>query len=113
MTPESFLRRLRDSFPDSIHVYTRGSCFQLFLLLREIWPDSKPWYDGIEGHVYTEINGKFFDIKGEAEKKDHWYRLEREPRIFVEAFSWRCTDAMVSRLDRIALVCVTVLRWIV
>lgn len=59
---ERFLRELRDSHEHMVGVFTSGSCYHLYLVLRVFWPDAEPHY--IDGHVYTEIGGRHYDITG-------------------------------------------------
>lgn len=77
---------IRESFPESVEVYTEGSCFQFYRILKEIYPQAEPWYDS--EHVITKIEGRFYDVTGEVEKGSH-YLLTTEPRIYNEAFNWR------------------------
>ena len=44
--------------------FLNGHCYSLFLILRAIWSDAECHYSEDEGHVYTKINGKFYDIRG-------------------------------------------------
>lgn len=71
-------------------LYTQGGCYELFLLLREIFPDAEPWYDQVEGHVYTKIGNAYYDIKGKR------YRLNEtacpmtdEPNWMKRAHRWK------------------------
>lgn len=59
---ERFLAALRATHPDMVRIYTNGGCFHLFTILRQIWPQARPWSDC--GHVWTEIGGRFYDIEG-------------------------------------------------
>ncbi len=65
LPPERFLALLREAHPVMVPLFMRGGCYQLFLILRELWPGALPWYDWREGHVYTEIDNKFYDIRGQ------------------------------------------------
>lgn len=77
----SLIKSIRDSFKGSVVVYTEGGCYKFFEILKSVFPQSKAWYDGIDCHVYTEIEGKFYDIKGEHTKMDHWVEVEKSIRI--------------------------------
>lgn len=61
---ENFISKIRDSFVGSQHVYTNGSCYHFYLILKEVFPKAEAWYDG--EHVVTKIDGKFYDITGEV-----------------------------------------------
>ena len=55
---------LRDGWPDMIGLFMSGQCLTLHRMLRAIWPDAKAMYSRVEGHVYTLIRGRFYDIRG-------------------------------------------------
>lgn len=59
---ERFLAELRETHPDFISIYTQGGCYQLHKILRTVWPQARPWSD--LNHVWTEIDGAFYDIEG-------------------------------------------------
>lgn len=94
---ERFLSTLRDSVPDAVEVFTNGNCFKLYLLLRTIYPQAQPYYRISVGHVYTEIDGDYYDIEGKVIfhggvkwgwKQDQLTHMLEEPRIFKSAFRW-------------------------
>ncbi len=64
-----FLAELRDAFPGSEEVFTRGSCFRLYRMLRVICPDAECWYD--MDHAITRIGGRWYDITGEVSPGRH------------------------------------------
>ena len=82
------IEAIRNSRKDSSRAYTEGSCFKLYLILKEVFPNAEPWYNGIVGHVLTEIDGTLYDINGVVEREEHFYPLKSEPRIYKEAFGW-------------------------
>lgn len=110
---EIFLSTLRDVVPNAIHVYTRGNCFKLYLLLRRVFPQAKPMYSQIAGHVYTDIDGVLYDIAGKMSKR--WLEingydliyLPTEPRLFKNAFRWNFKEkpkmmpATVPNIDQV------------
>lgn len=61
---EHFLARLRSAHPLIPVIFRCGGCYELYLLLREVWPDARPWHSDSEGHVYVEVDGRFYDILG-------------------------------------------------
>ena len=61
--PEHFLRALRNSHEHMRGVYRHGGCYELFRVLRTVWPKAQPWF--IDGHVYTKINNRWYDIDGQ------------------------------------------------
>ena len=72
---EQFIARIRDSFIGAQHVYTEGSCYHFYLILKEVFPDAEAYYDG--SHVLTKINGKFYDITGEVEPNNGMNKFEK------------------------------------
>lgn len=61
---ELFIQTIRNSFVGSTAVYTRGSCYQFYLILKQVYPQSTPWYSADHDHVITCINGVLYDITG-------------------------------------------------
>lgn len=60
-----FLSLLRESFDGAERVYTEGSCYRLYLILKHLYPQAVALYDPIIGHVYIDIDRHVYDIKGE------------------------------------------------
>lgn len=80
---ESFIARVRDSFIGSQQVYTEGSCYHFYLILKEVFPSAKPYYD--MDHVVTKINGRFYDITGEVAKYPTSTKYKRLPSYNLKA----------------------------
>lgn len=59
-----FISIMRDSFIGSQQVYTEGSCFHFYRILKEVFPRAEPFYNN--GHVITYIDGSYYDITGEV-----------------------------------------------
>lgn len=87
---EKFLARLRDSHPDMEHIYTQGGCFELFLIMRTIWPQARCYYAFNPGHVYIEIDGLFYDIRGKYVRPPNGAVdfAKTEPHIMAGAHRW-------------------------
>lgn len=64
-SPSELIDAIRCSFIGSEDVYTKGSCYQLYLILKTVFPQAKQWVIDSPLHVVTEIDGKFYDIHGE------------------------------------------------
>lgn len=69
-SPLDLIRAIKDSFIGSEDVYTKGSCYQLHLILKTVFPQAKQWVIDSPLHVLTEIDGKFYDIYGEQPTSD-------------------------------------------
>ena len=62
----SIIRAIRNSFVGSEIVFTKGSCYQFYLILKEVFPQAEAFYD--ENHLVTKIEDKYYDITGEVSK---------------------------------------------
>jgi len=80
---EEFISTIRDSFIGSQQVYTEGSCYHFYLILKQVFPDAEPWYD--EDHVVTKIDNKFYDITGEVRKDLNMSKFDRVPSYSLKA----------------------------
>jgi hypothetical protein len=83
MDVEKFIATIRDSFIGSQQVYTEGSCYHFYLILKEAFPQSECWYD--LDHVLTKIDGKFYDITGEVRGEVSLSKFERVPAYNLKA----------------------------
>jgi hypothetical protein len=81
------VQRCRDSFPDSVEVYTNGSCFRFYEILKTVFPSAEPYYNIIEGHVITKIYGRYYDITGVV-SPDGYFPMKDEPNILNDAKNW-------------------------
>ena len=74
---EEFIAAIRDSFIGSQQVYTEGSCYHFYLILKKVFQDAEPYFD--ENHVITKIEGRFYDITGEVRGDLTLSKYERLP----------------------------------
>jgi len=81
-------RHLRETHPDMEHTFTRGGCFKFYEMLRANFPDAEPYYDPIEGHVYVNIDNRYFDIKGELEDASKLVPLEEGLSTTTDPTRW-------------------------
>lgn len=83
---------IRNSFEGANIVYTKGSCYQLYLILKQVFPEAEAW--ATDNHVITEIDGKFYDISGLADNSKY-IRIKDESSYLVyttlkfDMFEWR------------------------
>jgi hypothetical protein len=80
-----FLSALRAMHPDLERQCLHGSCFRLYLLLKEAWPEAEAWYNS--DHVITKIGNKFYDIRGEVAPEGH-IRMKGDAGVFNRAYYW-------------------------
>lgn len=85
----NIIEAIRDSHPLMVKIFTEGSCLEFHNILRKIFPEAKPVYLDIEGHVVTEIDGKYYDITGSV-------TLNEPPPSFKET----CSRKGISRMLR-------------
>jgi len=54
--------RMSDKYIESI--YTQGGCYQFYLVLKSIFPESIPFFNSKKDHIVTKIDDIYYDIKG-------------------------------------------------
>lgn len=86
------LELLRETCDDIEYIFTNGGCYKLYEIIKLHHPLAKAWYDGVIGHIYTQVNERFYDIRGEHQFCESWYLLESEPDILKDAKSWKCDN---------------------
>ena len=64
-----FIKELKDSADIQYKIFTEGSCFRLYCILKTIYPEAKAYWSDRDGHAITEINNKFYDIGGEINRE--------------------------------------------
>jgi hypothetical protein len=60
----TLIKEIRNSHPSMEEIYSNGSCYNLYCILKVCFPQAEAYYDG--DHVITEIEGCFYDINGEV-----------------------------------------------
>jgi len=68
----NILSILRDTHPDMVKIYREGSCIDLFLLLRQIFPEADAYWD--DNHIVTKIGKYYYDIDGVVLNPDSYFR---------------------------------------
>lgn len=64
MHPLDFINTLRESDRYIQNIYLSGGCYQLYLILKTIFPDATPYINAEKDHVVTKIDEQFYDITG-------------------------------------------------
>lgn len=66
--PLALIEAIRDSAPYMEVMYTNGSCWRFYKILKVVFPEAQPYYvyDHSASHVVTKIGNKFYDITGEV-----------------------------------------------
>lgn len=57
------------SIPDAEKYFLKGGCFKLFTILRVVFPQAEPYYNG--EHVITKIFDKYYDITGMVDNRGY------------------------------------------
>jgi hypothetical protein len=69
MTPLDYIHLIADSFHGAEHVYTMGSCYQFYKILKAVFPEAEAYSDN--EHVITKIGSGFYDITGPMDPKGY------------------------------------------
>lgn len=65
---KEFLKELRDSADIQFVIFTEGSCFRLYKILKTVFPQAVAYWSDLDNHCITEIDGEFYDIGGTIKK---------------------------------------------
>lgn len=65
----NFLKALRESADLQYKIFTEGSCYRLYMILKTVFPTAKPYWSDRSGHCITQIDGEFYDIGGRVTKQ--------------------------------------------
>lgn len=86
---ERFIALIREIDPRYMtDLFQQGACYHLFLILRDRWPDAEPWYAPYEGHVYTRIAGRWYDIRGRKRRPSRRHFAIMSAHEQEEARGW-------------------------
>ena len=80
---EKVIAAIRDSFIGSQQVYTEGSCYHFYLILKTIFSDAEPYFD--QDHIVTKIDDRYYDITGEVRHDASLTKYERLPSYGLKA----------------------------
>jgi len=89
-----FIKIIRESFVGAETVYTKGSCYQFYRILKQVFPQAVAYYD--VSHVITDIDGRFYDITGEVEKINHLEMEEHFPDAKAKSNKYDITNDRIS-----------------
>lgn len=85
---ESFLKALRESDFFIEHIYLNGGCYQLYKVIKTVFPDAKPYMSTYFAHVCTMVDGKLYDITGRVKVANkNEFRLMTDEEM-KEAETW-------------------------
>lgn len=85
------IRILRHSHQSVRNIFTDGACYEFYKFLKILYPQAEAWYDG--NHVFTKIDGAFYDIDGHVsftEMGERGLRLMTdEDKLFAEEWAMK------------------------
>lgn len=90
------IKVIRESFGGSIAVYTMGNCYQFYEILKAIFPEAEAYESG---HVFTKIDGQFYDIRGKLDR-DLDLRPITDPEMIKDYCVNKSTDEKVQEISR-------------
>lgn len=82
------IRIIRESHPEIVNIYSYGSCMNFFVLLRNLYPEARAYYN--VDHIITKIGNYYYDISGVVlEVKSYlpftsYYNKRRTSRAFTQ-----------------------------
>jgi len=86
--PDVVIGFIRNSFQDAAFVYTNGSCFEFYKILKSIFPQAQAWWN--IDHVWSEIDGEWYDINGRREAgSDGLTLMKMDKRAYEDAHKWK------------------------
>ena len=89
---ENVIARIRFSHKDQVYLYTAGCCYEFYLILREIFgPQVTAYYSNLEGHVYSKIYDRYWDIRGSCDNPPRDIR-KMSKRLHKDAPGWSKRD---------------------
>jgi len=78
---ELFLKELRDSADIIYRIFTSGSCYRLYPIMKTVFPNATAWWSDRDNHCVVEIEGNFYDIGGKLNEdrvKNSYYEIPEE-----------------------------------
>ena len=77
----NFLKELRDSATIVYKIYTDGSCFRLYSILKCLYPKAIAYWSDRDNHCIVKIGNRYFDIGGEVNegyiKEKNYYVIDK------------------------------------
>ena len=96
---ERLISRIRNAHSTMDKIFTQGSCWDFYLILKEVYPEAIAYYNATEGHIHTKIDGRYYDIRGELDDRGKGY-LVRLPHPDYRPWEW---DGRVESFECLAM----------
>jgi hypothetical protein len=65
---EEFIFEIRNSADIIYNIFTKGSCFRLYKILKCAFPKAIPFWSDTDKHCITKIGNDYYDIGGKIYK---------------------------------------------
>ena len=98
----NIISSIRESHSKMENIFSYGSCLNLFIILRNIFPEAKPYFN--IDHIITKIDNKFYDIKGIVLNTKEYKPYEKffDKKVFLKLFvkvrkDWRSKEIDLRR----------------
>lgn len=99
----SFIKVIRESFPDASIIYQWGACYGFYLILKHNFPSAIAYFsDKDKDHILTKIGNRFYDITGEYdwETKDVSKLTQKDHEIWISKAFGQRVEFMISKYSR-------------
>ena len=93
---EDFITTLRESHSIQATIFTSGSCWNFFKLMKVVWPDAVPWYNG--DHIAVWLCDDLWDITGRIKDKQNYLPFYdcHPPSVILRIISeWESTEYQI------------------
>lgn len=102
---DKFLKELRDSADIQQHIFTRGSCFRLYMILKTIFPKAVAYWSDLDSHCITKIGDEFYDIGGVIKEEyitsSSYYRIPNSQMRGYSLLKWmNKKESIGSRIEK-------------
>lgn len=84
----TLITAIRESFVGSEKVYTEGSCFKFYQILKSQWSDATPYISKDRSHIVTEIALDLYDINGLVEDEENYEPMDSIQIEMAESWIW-------------------------
>lgn len=84
---EKLIAAIRESDEYIPTIYTQGSCYKFFLLLKKLYPSAVPVKNKSFDHVGALVDGECYDINGKCDWD--WYMMDANDIHVAEKWSFR------------------------
>lgn len=89
---ELFLKELRESSDVIFNIFTNGSCFRLYSILKHVVPGAVPYWSDADAHAVVKIGDNFYDIGGKVNhtyvQDQGYYEVPEELRDGYALLKW-------------------------